>query len=216
MHTRLRSMTLLLCFFVVCILYASACSAPTMGDTTLRIERADLFAGDAKKFQPFLGHFAGSAKVHYRGHKPNLQLLLEIWENGKRTQNSAYGGKLLQGQDAEKGFEGEVIVAVKPIQHGNDSAPSRFVLTSAIADKNGSISSEMTLDSPVKLGIMGTISIQEVVEARDGEEVPVWGFHASDTNAIETSDFSEESLAKVRWALIVKIVAADEITRAAQ
>jgi hypothetical protein len=172
--------------------------------TALHVEPIDLFAGEARKFQPFLGTMSGAVKLKYGGNKNDISAKIELWENGTKTKTySSIGTSMQDSQDKTKDYEGEFIVSIKTVSI--EGSKPLYEITTAFADKNGTASSITYIDRDIRNTGSNTIQLNKSLDVSENDEVAVWGMQATDKNEWETIDLTPERLKNAKWALIFKL-----------
>jgi len=174
----------------------------------LHIEPVDLFAGDAQKFKPFLGDMSGAVKVSYEGKKETIRAVVEVWENGVKTDIGQAFDTMTRASTNNRHYDGQFLISVRE-SDANNEASTRYVVTSAFADDSEQSSVRTELDAGRKHMARGLIQLHDSVQVSEGEQVAVWGMQATDENAMHVMDFSPERLKLAKWALIVKLSAVD-------
>jgi hypothetical protein len=94
-------------------LFESETSEQSKGPTEITLTPNDLFKGDGAKFKHFLGSMSGAFKLRYEGNKPNANLDIDIWQNGKKVASSGSIGDLFFS--SEESREIEVIISIVTI-----------------------------------------------------------------------------------------------------
>ncbi|WP_405079415.1 hypothetical protein ACI48J_16995 [Paenibacillus chitinolyticus] len=205
-------------------LLAGGCSAPTVsppsespspspyaaGPEQLIVEPADLFAGDAAKFSPFLGSYAGSVLVRYKGVKKQLSISYKVWENGKASESVVSRLSLPMGGSSanpQKDYNGEFIVSVREVKDDKDeSILNSYAVTSSLKDSGGSSTSSFNVPVNRKLFTQShMLRLHEKITIPDSTPTAVWGFAASNANAVTvTSGKSpEEEASKAPYAFVM-------------
>ncbi|SEG09725.1 hypothetical protein [Paenibacillus sp. UNC499MF] len=205
-------------------LLAGGCSAPAVtppsgspsplpsavGPEQLIVEPADLFAGDADKFSPFLGSHAGSVRVRYEGRKKQLNISYKVWENGKASESAISQISLpMGGGDAnpQKDYNAEFIVSVHEVRDEKDeNILQSYAVMYSLKDSAGSSSSGFNV--PVNrehFTQSHLLKLREKIAIPDSTPTAVWGFAASNANAVTvTSGKSpEEEAAKAPYAFVM-------------
>lgn len=171
--------------------------------TALRVEPIDLFAGEARKFQPFLGTMSGAVKLKSGGNKNDISAKIELWENGTKTKTySSIGTSMQDSQDKTKDYEGEFIASIKTVSI--EGSKPLYEITTAFANKNGTASSITYIDRDIRNTGSNTIQLNKSLDVSENE-VAVWGMQATDKNEWETIDLTPERLKNAKWALIFKL-----------
>lgn len=208
------SRLIMICCLVVLAVAITACSKlDSNNEGTMEVKPYDLFGGDSKKFQPFLGLMSGAIKLDYKGDKKSIRANVEVWENGKKKETTQSIGALNQvTKNGDYVFNGEFIVSVKKQQETMNNNKTRFTVSSAFIDRGGSTTStDFQIEADTELVSSMPIVLNNKGKSFSGnEEIAVWGMQASDQNDMQTVDLTPEMLKKVRWAIIVKISLADE------
>lgn len=172
--------------------------------TALHVEPIDLFAGEAQKFQPFLGTMSGAVKLKYGGNKNVITAKIELWENGTKTKTySSIGTSMQDSQDKTKDYEGEFIASIKTVSI--EGSKPLYEITTAFANKNGTASSITYIDRDNRNTGSNTIQLNKSLDVSENDEVAVWGMQVTDKNEWETIDLTPERLKKAKWALIFKL-----------
>jgi hypothetical protein len=172
--------------------------------TALHVEPIDLFAGEARKFQPFLGTMSGAVKLKYGGNKNDISAKIELWENGTKMKTySSIGTSIRDSQIKTKDYEGEFIASIKTVSI--EGSKPLYEITTAFANKNGTASSVTYIDRDIRHKGSNTIQLNKSLEASENDEVAVWGMQATDKNEWETIDLTPERLKDAKWALIFKL-----------
>ncbi len=80
---------LMVCSFLISISVLSSCTkSQEVKRDLLHVKPVNVFEGDAKKFQPFMGPMSGAVKLNYKGDQKSIRATAEIWENGvKKTDH---------------------------------------------------------------------------------------------------------------------------------
>jgi hypothetical protein len=202
------------CFVIVLSTSLFGCSKSNANKlATLNVKPFDLFSGDAKKFQTFLGSMSGAIKLKYKGSKKSIKVSVEIWENGTKKETlDSFGGSIFQiSKSGENIFDGEYVISVKKQNDITNTNKTRYAVTSAFIDKNGSTSYEMQIEADYQLaGSMPIVLNKEGLDISENDDIAVWGMQATDKNSMQTVDLTPEMLKRVRWAMIVKISLSDE------
>ncbi|WP_028612586.1 hypothetical protein [Paenibacillus harenae] len=172
--------------------------------TALHVEPIDLFAGEARKFQPFLGTMSGAVKLKYGGNKNDISAKIELWEKGTKTKTySSIGISMQDSQDKTKDYEGEFIASIKTVSI--EGSKPLYEITTAFANKNGTASSITYIDRDIRNTGSNTIQLNKSLDVSENDEVAVWGMQATDKNEWETIDLTPEGLKNAKWALIFKL-----------
>jgi hypothetical protein len=196
--------------FVLSSLMLLACSTSVRTQPgMLRIEPVDLFAGEDKKFKPFLGVMSGAVKVSYEGKKEAIRAVFEVWENGVGTKTGKTFGELTRASNRSRYYDGQFLISVTE-PDGNRAGSSRYVITAAFVDDKGHASYRTELAADQKHTASGLIQLHDSVEVSEQEEAAVWGMQATDEGVLYVMDFSPERLKQAKWALVVKLSAVDE------
>ncbi|MFC9776158.1 hypothetical protein [Paenibacillus chitinolyticus] len=205
-------------------LLAGGCSAPTVsppsvspsaspytaGPEQLIVEPADLFAGDAAKFSPFLGSYAGSVLVRYKGDKKVLSVSYKVWENGKASESavSKHSLPMMKGDaTVPKDYNGEFIVSVREVTDDKDeSILNSYTVTISLKDSGGSTTSSFTVPVNRKPFTQShLLKLQEKITIPDSTPTAVWGFAASNANAVTftSGKLPEEEASKAPYAFVM-------------
>ncbi|MEY9093161.1 hypothetical protein [Paenibacillus sp. RC84] len=205
-------------------LLTGGCSAPTVsppsespspspyaaGPEQLIVEPADLFAGDAAKFSPFLGSYAGSVIVRYKGVKKQLSVSYKVWENGKTSETLVSQISLPMGGsngDTQKDYNGEFIVSVHQDTDDKDAdVLQSYTVTVSLKDSGGSSTSSFNVPVNRKhFTHSHLLKLYEKITIPDSTPTAVWGFAASDADAVTfTSGKSpEEEASKAPYAFVM-------------
>jgi hypothetical protein len=203
---------LIICFVIVLSTIAFGCSNSNPNKlAVLNVKPIDLFSGDAKKFQPFLGSMSGAVKMKYKGSKRSINETIEIWENGSKKETMKSGSIIQISKSGDYVFDSEFVISVKKQNDTTNANTTRYIVTSAFIDQNGSTSYETQIVADSLLtSSMPIVLNNEGKNISEDEEIAVWGMQATDKNGMQTVDLSPEMLKRVRWAMIVKISLADE------
>lgn len=205
---------ILICCLCVLAAAITACSkSDSKNEGTLKVKPFDLFTGDSKKFQSFLGLMSGGIKLNYKGDKKSIRAKFEVWENGEKIETGQSIGSLNQVlKSGDYVFDGEFIISVKKQQETSNVKKTHFTVSSAFINNGGSTTStDFQIEANTKLvSSMPIVLSNEGQSFSENEEIAVWGMQASDQNGMQTVDLTPEMLKKVRWAIIVKISLADE------
>lgn len=199
---------LLICYIIIFTIILSGCfSSDSNKQDRLQVKTVELFAGDAKKFQPFLGATSGAIKLNYTGSKQAIRADLEIWENGakKETMSSFMGALISESTHGDRVFDGEFIIAVKQQNDIDNANKTRFKITSAFIQQSGSVSSDTEITADLALTSTMTIDLgSQAQEFSEDEEIAIWGLQASE-GSMQTVDLTPGMLKRVSWAMVVKI-----------
>lgn len=170
----------------------------------LHVEPIDLFAGDARKFQPFLGTMSGAVKLKYSGNKNDIAAKIELWENGTKTKiYSSIGISMQDSEDKTNNYEGEFIASIKTVSI--EGGKPQYEITTAFANKNGTASGTTYIDRDIKNTGSNTIQLNESLDVSENDEVAVWGMQSTDKNGWASIDLTPEGLKNAKWALIFKL-----------
>jgi hypothetical protein len=156
---------------------------------------------------------SGAIKLKYKGSKKSIKVSVEIWENGAKKETlDSFGGSIFQiSKNGENIFDGEYVISVKKQNDITNANKTRYAVTSAFIDKNGSTSYEMQIEADYQLAGSAQIVLnKEGLDISENDVIAVWGMQATDKNSMQTVDLSSEMLKRVRWAMIVKISLSDE------
>lgn len=164
--------------------------------TEVTLTPVDLFKGDGAKFQPFLGAMSGAFKLRYEGNKPNANLDIDIWQNGKKVASSGSIGDVF----FSSGHEVEVIISIDTVSIDGQDVFNK-IKVGTIHDSGSSL---FTFTTPwdKELTTQGLIYNNEPRTFIAEESVYVWGMQATSTNEIYTADLSPESLSRLERAII--------------
>lgn len=200
------------CSVIILLVIVSGCSGASSEERgVLNVKSFELFEGDAKRYQPFLGSMSGAVKLNYKGTKSNVRVSMEVWENGalKEPAQSSLSSAIQQSQNGDRVMDGELIVSVK--QQADETTPQKtqYSMTVALNDQGGTSSTEYEVTAdfaanssmPIVLG-KDELTIDET------EEIAVWGMQASE-NGMQTVSLTQEMLKHVKWAVIFKISLSD-------
>lgn len=192
---------------VLCLtLLITSCNArDVIKQEGFQAEPLPLFEGDEKRYKPFLGSLSEAVKLRYTGSKGSIRVTAELWEYGvlTKTLGSITGG--LQSKEGSASFENELIISIKELRSEPDNKGTRFAATVALIGDNGSSTSELLIESPLKLTNKMPISLGEAKQLSETEDAAVWGFQATDESSLRTVDFSPEYLKEAKWAVIFKV-----------
>ncbi|WP_141499851.1 hypothetical protein [Paenibacillus luteus] len=202
----------MVCSVIMLLVVLSGCSeASSEKSGVLTVKPFELFEGDAKRYQPFLGSMSGAVKLNYKGTKSNVRVSMEVWENGalKEPEQSSLSSALQQSQNGDRVMDGELVVSVK--QQTDEITPkkTKYNVTVALNDQGGTSSTEyeVTADIAVSSSMPIVLGNNELV-IDEAEEAAVWGMQASE-NGMQTVSFTQEMLKDVKWAIVFKISLSD-------
>lgn len=168
--------------------------------TTITLTPVELFEGDGAKFKLFMGAMSGAFKLRYEGSKPNVNLDIDHWQNGKKVDS--YGSIMdlfLSSNDQEK-HEVEVIISIDSTSIVGQNDYNRIKV--GIIDDSGSSVSTFTNPMDNKLTTRGLIQNHELRTFTTEDSVYVFGMQATSNNYMYTADFSPESLSRLEHAII--------------
>lgn len=211
-HTRKRN-GLLTVILLIAALLAGGCSDTDTdeaeadrngeGRTMVTMTPVELFEGDSKKFEPFLGAMSRSYKLRYEGDKPNAHLELAVWKNGKRDPLGSVGD-LFFSADGEGSREIEVLISEPTASTGNDESPMMTVKAGVFHDSGSGVTTFTIPEDMRKTRGLLALPNQASTFPAEGT-VYLWGMHATSSNAIRTSELSPESVEKLEWALVAAV-----------
>ncbi|ANE45806.1 hypothetical protein SY83_05275 [Paenibacillus swuensis] len=166
--------------------------------TTITLTPVELFKGESAKFQPFLGAMSGAFKLSYEGAKPNLQLDIDIWQNGKKLRGAGSVGDVFFSSNEQAVREVEVIISMETVIGKEDEERIK------IGTYRDSGSALMTYSVPrdAKLKMRGLMQNYNPVTFSADETVHVWGVQATSKDHMITGDFSPEAMNRLEWAVI--------------
>ncbi|RXZ79539.1 hypothetical protein EBB07_22690 [Paenibacillaceae bacterium] len=191
----IASVVILLLALTGCVSESAKSIPEKDGASEITLTSVDLSKGEGAKFLPFIGAMSGAFKLSYEGDKPQANLDVEIWKNGKKADSSGSIGDLFLGSGNEASKEIEVIIAIESQGDVNQ------IKVNVINDSGSSL---VTFTVPVDKALQarGLIHSNELRTFTADGPVNVWGMQATSTNQIHTLDLSPESLSKVEWAII--------------
>jgi hypothetical protein len=203
---------LIICFVLVLSTALFGCAKSEQNKMgLLNVKPFELFSGDAKKFQPFLGSMSGAIKLKYKGNKKSIKANIEIWENGTKKETLKSGSIIQISKSGDYVFDSEFVISVKKQNDTANANKTRYAVTSAFIDQKSSTSYEMQIETDNQLTASMPIVLNNKGQViSENEVIAVWGMQATDQNSMQTVDFTPEMLKRVRWAMIVKISLADE------
>jgi hypothetical protein len=185
--------------------YGSAPESSRPGQTGyLTVSPVNLFDGDAAKFRAFLGPMSGAVKLKYKGNKPKMKLVVEVWQNGIKAQTvGEMTGDISRQTPNVGGFDGEFAISVK--ERNNDGKKPHYMITAALLDGTGSTSSEFEIEKNPKMNSSVTLQLNDDLQVPDSREIAIWGMQATDENGISASGSIDEASKKAKWALICRV-----------
>ncbi|MED4602057.1 hypothetical protein P9314_15275 [Paenibacillus validus] len=199
---------LMVCSFLISISVLSSCTkSQEVQRDLLHVKPVNVFEGDAKKFQPFMGPMSGAVKLNYKGDQKSIRATAEIWENGVKKQTIGEFSTLLRSEE-QRTFDGEFIVSMKELD--TDKEGTHYMATVAIIHEDGSSSTQFRIDSPVKHTSKMPVTLGKPIDVPDNEEAAVWGMQATNENSMRTIDFTPESLKNAKWVILFKINMSDD------
>ncbi|MET3288858.1 UNVERIFIED_CONTAM: hypothetical protein ABID98_001428 [Brevibacillus sp. OAP136] len=186
---------------------AKETSVPAKG--IIRAEPEQLFTGEEKKYQPFVGSMSGGVKFTYTGNKNTLGVDVELWEDGKKKQMlaSTEGPLVRQGEKAKGTYNSELIAAVSEIKAEGDQP--RYEIKFTMADENGTVTNEFSAEKRPSLQLASTMALQGPAEADEDTGLAVWGFQATDEHSLSSTGSIEEDARKAKYAIVFRIVVKD-------
>ncbi|MBP1933838.1 hypothetical protein [Ammoniphilus resinae] len=206
-------------FMILLFLFITACATnekssplpqPAPTDTgVLYVAPVDLFSGDAKKFEAFLGSDAGAVALEYEGPKTNMKVETEIWENGKKVQTVQSMVSNIEEGEGKGKFKGEFIISAQQVQGMDENFEYDLNLV-LFQQEKGYTSMKGTIPKDKKYTAQMPIKIDGKMDVPEDESVVVWGIQATDQNSLSSYSSVEETLNKARWALIARISLDDE------
>jgi hypothetical protein len=200
---------LLLIFFTQGILACSAVPTPTDGSIFkkqgyLEISPVNLFTGEEAKYKPFMGEHVGDVHIRYEGKKSKLQVDIEIWENGAKTKTIGWLATPILNESTHTGkFDGDLLFSAK-------KGTNKYQITYAIADKNGSVSSDTTVDKKENYILEHTLILKEAEMIKDSESSVVFGLQATDEHGLSTFGNMQNDIQEAKWAVVFRVSAGDE------
>ncbi|MDK8183270.1 hypothetical protein [Paenibacillus sp. UMB4589-SE434] len=161
----------------------------------------DLFEGDHAKFRPFLGVLSGAFKLRYEGNKPNANLDIDIWKNGKKVASSGSIGDLFFSWDDQASPEVEIMISIDTVSFFEGQDDIIKIKVNTMRDSEHSL---VTFATAWDKGLtaQGLIEHNKARTFFAKEPVYLWGMHATSTNEIRTADFTPESLSRLEQAII--------------
>lgn len=200
-------MRLIACVLILCLSLTGCVAESEKLDPQSKEEPAeitltpvDLFKGDGAKFKHFLGAMSGSFRLRYEGKKPNANLDIDIWQNGKKVASSGSIGDLFYSSDDRARQEIEIIISIDTDY--SESQDNFMKIKVGSIDDSGSSLSTFTIPWDKKFTTLGSISNNEPRKFSTDESVHVWGMQATSTNSMITADLSPESLSRLERAII--------------
>jgi hypothetical protein len=171
----------------------------------LIIRPSDLFAGDDLKFKDFMGAAAGSVEVEYEGARPEIYIIVEKWEKGKKTERMMRSGIFTEEQkDGSRTIQGELIYSVNPYVPYK-SQTSMVDVASSFIDGDNRSKTSTTLNVGMILTGYGQLQLMEEIRLVDGQEAAIGGITASTGNSIQAGSLSEEYLKQSEYAVVYKL-----------
>lgn len=169
---------------------------------TVTITPVDLFKGDGKKFQPFLGLMSGAFKVQYEGAKHNAALDIELWKDGKKASLAGSLSDLfLNAKDTDQ-REIELIISIDTVTSASSNQEQFTTIKVATMRGDGSSLATFTIPWDKKLSTRGLIQPSEPRSLTDAAPIYVWGMQATSNDMIHTADFSPDSLSSLEYGLL--------------
>ncbi|MET3545614.1 hypothetical protein ABID47_002225 [Paenibacillus favisporus] len=203
---RLKACILIICFVLTgCFAESKETTSPEKESSPAKIELVpvDLFKGEAAKFQPFLGPMSGAFKLKYEGSKPNANLDIDIWKDGRRVDSLGWIGDVFYSPDEEKNNEIEVIISIDTVFMGEKDESA--VIKVGIVNRSGTDLTTFQIPWDKKLAARGLIQDAEPRSFTPDQAVHVFGMQATSSNTMRTSDLSTESLSQTEWALVFSL-----------
>jgi hypothetical protein len=200
------------CSVIILLVIVSGCSGASSEERgVLTVKSFELFEGDDKRYQPFLGAMSGAVKLNYIGTRSNVRVSMEVWENGELTEpeQSSLSSAIQQSQNGDRVMDGELVVSVKQQADEATSKQTKYNVTVALIDQGGTRSSEYEVTSDYAVNSSMPIVLgKDELTIDETEEVAVWGMQASE-NGMQTVSLTQEMLKQVEWAVIFKISLSD-------
>jgi len=198
-------MRLITCILIV-LIFLTGCTADKHESkiehkAKITITPVDLFKGEAAKFRPFLGTMSGAFKLRYEGNKPNVNLDVDIWENGQKVSSAGSISDLFFRADTSN--ELEIMISINRISLGGQDGLNKI----NISVINNSGFNHVTFTTPweKELTTQGLIHNKGSYTFIAEKLEYVWGMQATSTNKIHTADLTLDSLSKLEKAIILTL-----------
>ncbi|RNB84438.1 hypothetical protein EDM56_20175 [Brevibacillus fluminis] len=186
---------------------AKETSVPAKG--IIRAEPEQLFTGEEKKYQPFVGSMSGGVKFTYSGNKNTIGVDVELWENGKKQQTLvSTESPLDRPSEKSKGmYNGEFIAAVSGIKTEGDQ--QRYDIKFTLTDEQGTVTNEFSAEKHPSFQLSSLMALQGPAQAGEDTGLAVWGFQATDEHSLSSTGSILEDVRKAKYAIVFRIVVKD-------
>lgn len=193
----IKKITLLL---LTIILLISGCSQKEIENNSVKVTPSQLFQGDTIRLKPHIDMITGCVDVNYQGNKENIRLKYEIWEEGNLKENK----NILSNSIQNNKFSGEISISLKDITMYDMQLSESMKMTTVIRTESGHSSSSASINRFNKEYGHSPQNLQNEINAKEDEEIIIWGLAAGDTLPSGGEDI-KNSVKKSKWGLIVKL-----------
>jgi hypothetical protein len=184
---------------VACAILAGAGTA--LAESKLILTPASLFQGELKRLEPHLELRTGCVKVDYEGPDLPINLVFEIWKNGKSNMPQRGGTRL------RNDFKGEFSFSIKETK--TDSGQPGLRVIQVVADEHGHAAFTTTVPFPKLKGRAQSSprSLAKKLDATKEKEVVLWAMMYGDGVEMQGNDESILDMARrVEFAIVFKLV----------
>lgn len=169
--------------------------------TEITLTPVDLFKGENKIFQPFLGNMSGAFKLSYKGKRPYASLDIDIWKNGKKVSTCGSIDDVFFSSNNQSNQEVEMITSILPNSIAEQAEGSVQIKVDIVNDSGSSLST-FTVPKSKNLSASGLLNHQKSFTFSTNKPVYLWGMQSTSSNAIRTLDLSDESFSKLEWGIV--------------
>ncbi|GMQ60678.1 hypothetical protein AN1V17_50790 [Vallitalea sediminicola] len=178
----------LILLIVIALLIVSACifirhknkQIAALKEGNYRIIPDELFKGEIKDIEPHLNWKSGKYVLKYDGDSYWLNVIFEIWEDGKRIDTSS------TAMSGEEPLNSEFSFSIKP--DDNEKSEFIYVLNNNVSYTNPDIN--FKLGNMYKAG--KAERLEKAVDIPVGNEIAIWGYYKYQDGSFRTRNGIEE------------------------
>ncbi|NOU72750.1 hypothetical protein GC098_15195 [Paenibacillus sp. LMG 31458] len=165
-----------------------------------------LFDGNEnKKLKPLLGLMSGAVALHYEGPYQTVEVNIEYWKNGVKTNISSGMGTTFQEKNNQGNYQydGDFVYSFQDRHDPSGTVYSELVY--AFVSESGYASTAVRVDKPAGINMTGEMRLQQKEKVPLDESTIVWGLQGNDKQQMFSYSSIVETLQSAQWAMVVRV-----------